>query len=154
MNSSIRLFPGTYNANAPYPAAFPGAMGGRGQGLHRDVDLARATRANVLVAGAEQAVSNTLAVIVPDLEHAMVIDRASDPLRLPSPLRCAPTVIIRNVDRLTRDEQRELVDWLMVAKGHARVIATTSRSLVSMLDGQEFSATLYYRLNTLYVDLT
>jgi DNA-binding NtrC family response regulator len=42
----------------------------------------------------------------------------------------------------------------MVAKGHSRIVATTSRPLVSMLHDQDFSATLYYRLNTVYVDLT
>jgi sigma-54-interacting transcriptional regulator len=154
MNSSIRLFAGTYNATAPFTGSLPRTMGGRAQGLDRDVDLARATRANVLVVGADQAVSNALAVIVADVEHATVLDRSSEPLRLPSPIRCAPTVVIRGIDRLTRDEQRELVDWLMVAKGRSRVVATTSRSLFSMLDAQEFSATLYYRLNTVYVDLT
>jgi DNA-binding NtrC family response regulator len=34
------------------------------------------------------------------------------------------------------------------------VVATTSRSLVDMLDANEFSPTLYYRLNTVYVDLS
>jgi hypothetical protein len=154
MNSSIRLFAGTDNVSTPHPGVLPGAMGGRGPGLHRDLDLARATRANVLVVGADQAVSNALAVIVADVERTVVLDRSSEPLRLPSPVRSAPTVVIRNVDRLTAEDQRELVDWLMVAQGHSRVIATTSRSLVSMLDAQEFSATLYYRLNTVYVDLT
>jgi hypothetical protein len=129
-------------------------MGGRGHGLQRDVDLARATRANVLVAGADQAVSNALAVIVADVEHTTVLDRSSEPLQLPSPVRCTPTVVIRGIDRLTRDEQGELLDWMMVAKGRSRVIATTSRPLFSMLDAQDFSATLYYRLNTVYVDLT
>src|SRR5262245_4933509 len=154
MSTSIRLFAGTHNATATHPGPLPRTMGGRGQGLDRDVDLARITRANVLVVGAEQAVSNALAVIVADLERTIVLDRSCGALRLPSPVRGAQTVVIRNVDRLTRDEQRELVDWLMVAKGHSRIIATTSRSLVSMMDAQEFCATLYYRLNTLYVDLT
>jgi hypothetical protein len=154
MNSSIRLFAGTYNVTTPHPGVLPAAMGGRGQGLHRDVDLARATRANVLVVGADQAVSNALAVIVADVERTVVLDLSSEPLWLPSPVRTTPTIVIRNVDRLSADEQSELVDWLMVAKGHSRVIATTSRSLLSMVDAEEFSATLYYRLNTVYVDLT
>ena len=154
MNGSIRLFAGAYNGNAPHECALPGTMGGRGQGLHRDLTIARNTRANVLVFGPEQAVSNALALMIVDVEHATVIDRSTERFRLPSAVKRVPTVIIRNVDALSHDEQRELVDLLLVSKGHSRVIATTSRSLFALVDTREFSATLYYRLNTVYVDLT
>ena len=153
MNGSIRLFAGTDKAIVPHDFALPRSMGGHGHGLHRDVALARTTRANVLVVGAEQAVSNALALIIVDVEHALVVDRARESLRLPALSGPMSAVIIRNVDALTRDEQGELLDWLFVSKGLSRVISTTSRPLVTLLDSTEFSSTLYYRLNTVYVDL-
>jgi len=154
MNGTIRAFAGTDKTFATPEYTLPPSLGGKGQVLHRDVALARATRANVLVVGPEQAVSNALALIIVDLERAVVLDRSSDRLRLPLPARPIQTVIIRNVDALTGDEQRDLTEWLMVSKGLSRVIATTSRSLVDMVDANEFSPTLYYRLNTVYVDLS
>jgi hypothetical protein len=154
MNGTIRPFAGTDKTFATPDYTLPPAMGGKGHGLHRDVALARATRSNVLVVGPDQAVSNALALIIVDVERAVVLDRASERLRLPSPTRPIRTVIIRNIDALTDDEQRDLLEWLMVSKGLSRVIATTSRALVSMLDSNEFSPTLYYRLNVVYVDLS
>jgi len=154
MNGSIRLFAGTDRTFGPNDYVLPAAMGGKGQGMHRDVALARTTRTNVLVVGPDQAVSNALALIVIDLDRAVVIDRASERLRLPSPARPVQSVVIRNIDALTRDEQEHLIDWLMVSRGLSRVIATTSRSLVSLIEAGEFSPTLYYRLNTVYVDLS
>jgi len=153
MNATIRPFAGTDQTVTFFDYNLPGAMGGRGQGLHRDIALARTTRANVLVVGPDQAVSNALALIVVDVERAVVLDRASERLRLPSPARPVQTVIIRNVDALSEGEQQELLDWLMVCRSFSRIVATSSRSLVSMLDTDEFSATLYYRLNTVFVDM-
>ena len=64
MNGSIRLFAGTDKPFAPHDLTLPASMGGKGQGPHRDVALARTTRANVLVVGPDQAVSNALALII------------------------------------------------------------------------------------------
>lgn len=151
--TAIRLFATTSNANAPHGEPFPGAMGGQNDGLELDVTLARMLRANVLVVGPEQAVSNALALIIIDVDRALVLDRTAERLRLPIAHR-PPTIIIRNVDALTDDEQIELLDWMRVNHDHSRVISTASRPLFGMLDARTFNSALYYCLNTVYVDLT
>jgi len=147
-----RLF-ATTSANAPQGHSLPAAMGGQNHGLDLDVTLARMLRANVLVIGPDQAVSNALAQIIIDVERAIVIDRSLDRLRLPTAQR-PPTIIIRNVDALTEAEQNELLEWMRVNNDHSRVVSTASHPLFGMVDAQTFNRSLYYCLNTLYVDLT
>jgi len=154
MNGSIRPFAGTGNTNVPNGRPAPRSMSGPARDSDQDVILARTNWANVLVVGPEQSVSNALALIVADVEHALVLDRSSESFQLPSPSRRVPTVVIRNVDALTDGEQRELNEWLLLTQGDSRVISTTSQPLFAMLATGEFCSTLYYRLNTICIDLT
>ena len=57
------------------------------------------------------------------------------------------SVIVRDVDRLSRADQERLVEWLNRQDGETRVIATSARPVFPHVEQGEFSAALYYRIN-------
>jgi hypothetical protein len=75
------------------------------------------------------------------------------PFVLPSPAS-AGTMILRDVDTLVHDDQQTLVTWLEQAAGRVQVVSTASSSLMPLVEAGVFMQTLYYRLNTIYMDLT
>jgi hypothetical protein len=152
MNGSARLFAGATTSSVPQRHAVHAPAGGQTP-LDGDIMLARTKWVNVLVVGPEQAVSNALALIVDDVEHAVVLDRGSDRLRLPVASRRVDTLIIRSVDMLTHDEQQDLGEWMEATHDRTRVVGTTRAPLFSMVEAGAFSDALYYRLNSVYVDL-
>jgi hypothetical protein len=64
------------------------------------------------------------------------------------------TLVVRNVSRLDRDQQQQLVDWLHVAAGRVQVISTASEPLFALVEHGIFLDVLYYRLNVVRVELT
>jgi transcriptional regulator of acetoin/glycerol metabolism len=54
---------------------------------------------------------------------------------------------------LTLEEQRRLLEWLQETAGRTRVVSTTSAPLLPLVEDGVFLDTLYYRLNTVYVEL-
>jgi DNA-binding NtrC family response regulator len=49
---------------------------------------------------------------------------------------------------LALDDQQRLLDWLQECDGRARVISTTSATLLPLMESGAFLHALYYRLNT------
>ena len=62
-------------------------------------------------------------------------------------------MVLYGVDTLTTDEQASLNQWLAARTGRTRVISTSSVSLLPLVQSGAFSDDLYYRLNTIWVDL-
>jgi DNA-binding NtrC family response regulator len=58
------------------------------------------------------------------------------------------------VHALPLSDQRRLVAWLELAKGRTQVVSTTSAPLLPLVNAGQFIATLFYRLNTVCVDVT
>jgi transcriptional regulator of acetoin/glycerol metabolism len=71
------------------------------------------------------------------------------PLVLPS----AGTLVLHEVGCLTHDDQVGLLAWLERTAGRTRVICTTSASLFAQVEAGRFIDTLYYRLNTVSLDV-
>ena len=117
-----------------------------------DLNVARATRANVLVVGPEPLVKNVLKLVAPGTRRDGPVQSREGRLRLPSPWRPS-TVVVEDVDALTMAEQRELLEWLDAPTTGTQVISTASMPLLSRVEAQTFNETLYYRLNTIYIDL-
>jgi len=78
--------------------------------------------------------------------------RTGQPLDLPSPAQAA-TLVLENVTRLTTDEQFRVLRWLDDVKGKIRVVSTTSDALWPRVQVGVFNEVLYYRLNTVFVDM-
>ena len=72
------------------------------------------------------------------------------PLVLPS----AGTLFLHEVGALTHDDQLRLLAWLERNTGRTRVICTASASLFAEVEAGRFIDTLYYRLNTVSLDVT
>jgi hypothetical protein len=68
----------------------------------------------------------------------------------------AATMIVRRVDLLDAEEHRRLLDFLNVESAGTRVrqvIATSARPLYALVESGLFLPDLYYRLNTIRLEL-
>jgi hypothetical protein len=63
-------------------------------------------------------------------------------------------MILQDVGALTDADQRRLLDWLDRAAGRTQVVSTTPASLWPRVQAGAFADGLYYRLNTLCMDVT
>ena len=117
-----------------------------------DLNVARATRANVLVVGPESLVRPVLKLVAPATRRDGLVEPRDGQLHLPSPLRPS-TVVVEGVDALTMAEQRQLLEWLDAPTTRTQVISTASMPLLPRIEARTFDETLYYRLNTIYIDL-
>ena len=116
------------------------------------LDICLPTWANLLLTGPYEVADAFLKSIRLHLQHPVVIVRGGEPLALPS----APvgTLFLADVGGLTLEEQCRLYDWLGECSSHTQVISTSATSLMPMVAAGRFHAGLYYRLNTVYIDIT
>ena len=117
-----------------------------------DWELVSLARLNLLLVGGDEATSVAIRALIPALKGPCVHwARAKDS-------RCPVThhgsLILTDVSELPLSEQLRLLVWLNDNDNRARVISTSRRPLISMVVGGHFLPTLYYRLNTVYIDLT
>jgi hypothetical protein len=105
---------------------------------------------NVLLEGPPPQVDTMLAALLPHAMPPLTTWDGATPL----PTELAGTVIVREVNRLDGDQQRQLLRWIQNTDGTGRVIATASGSLFPLVERGKFVDTLYYRLNILRVDLS
>ena len=117
-----------------------------------DLNIARINRANLLVVGPEPLVRNLLSLVASGTRRDTMVDAKAGRLELPSGARPS-TIVVLDVDALTTSEQRRLLEWLDEATTHIQVISTASMPLLSRVEARTFNETLYYRLNTIYIDL-
>jgi hypothetical protein len=89
----------------------------------------------------------------PDSGAQLLMWRPGKPFVLPAPTGTG-TMILRDVDTLVHDDQCKLVNWLEQVAGRMQVVSTASASLMPLVNAGAFIQTLYYRLNTIYMDLT
>jgi hypothetical protein len=124
--------------------------------------LARDAGLNVLVLGmprvtpllsdVEGAIENVLERILPDLREPIVSWCPGNRLVLP-PVAHARTLILHEVGALVFEDQQRLLEWLERVDGRTQVVSTCAASLLPLVHTGTFNAMLYYRLNTVCVDL-
>jgi transcriptional regulator of acetoin/glycerol metabolism len=88
----------------------------------------------------------------PEAREPILIWSPGQPLVLPPPGHPA-TLVLHDVSELTHVEQRRVLAWLDQADGRIRVISTTAVPLWPRVSTGAFNDVLYYRLNTVCVDL-
>ena len=118
----------------------------------RDLQVGTMPRTNVLVAGNPEATRIVLDMLRLDLRGPVVEWRAGQPLDLPDPGRAA-TLVLENVTRLTADEQFRVLRWLDEVRSNVRVVSTTTVPVWPRVQVGVFNEVLYYRLNTVFVDM-
>ena len=119
-----------------------------------DQDLARLTRVNLFLVGADDVVAKLVTSLWPYLVTPVVVRHRGEPLRLSATSRPVGTIVVYDVDSLTADEQQALNLWVCAGSGRARVVSTASASPLPMVEAGAFNDALYYRLNVLTIDLS
>ena len=72
---------------------------------------------------------------------------------LPTPISASvQTLILHDVERLSVDEQQQLLAWLQHDFARVQIVATTSRRLLDLVESAQFNASLYYLLNVVYIE--
>jgi sigma-54-interacting transcriptional regulator len=120
--------------------------------MAEDLRMVRTTRANVLLKGMDGVTDGILDTLRPDLSGPIATWRPGRYLLLP-PAAWPGTMILHNVGALTLEEQRRLMVWLQEIAGGTRLVSTTSAPLLPLVEVGAFLDTLYYRLNTIYLEI-
>ena len=123
------------------------------QAKKADWDLARVTKANLLLVGSEQTVSNLVFAMWSIFDGPIVVRGPRERLQLSPAADPVGTLVLYGIDTLSVEEQVALNQWLGARSGRTRVISTSSISLLPLVQSCAFSDELYYRLNTIWVDL-
>jgi len=107
---------------------------------------------NVLVTGPRDATRAFLTAITPSLHQPVHHLACRTSLNLPT---AAGTIVLDDVDALTRDEQEGLLRWLDAAQfAKSQTIALTTVPLYSQVQTGAFLDTLYYRLNVVHLQVS
>jgi hypothetical protein len=103
------------------------------------------TRPNVHFTGPADAVELSLAALRPYLAPSVCWWTLDAPLPSSQGVK---TLVIRNVDRLTAEQQRALLSWLEQTAAPTHVVSTATVPLFPRVTAGLFLDVLYYRLNT------
>jgi sigma-54-interacting transcriptional regulator len=106
---------------------------------------------NGLLVGADQLTAAAMAGIEKSVQQPVVWwapDQAAD-----VPELAAGTLVIRDVDRLDVLQQERLLRWIGVHCPGVQVLALARASLFAQVAEGRFSAALYYRMNTVLVEV-
>lgn len=106
---------------------------------------------NMLVRGEKSATTATVVALGEDLSAPIVTWNAGAGSDFPG--LDQGTVVLQDVDRLDLAAQRQLLTWLDDRGGRVRVISTARHNLFDLVMAGEFLDPLYYRLNTIVVDV-
>lgn len=120
---------------------------------HVDLLLMGMPRVNLLLVAPDGVVRYVLESLLLDLREPIARWNPGEPLTLPDPNR-AGTLILHHVHSLPPAEQLQLIDWMETAEGRTQVVSTAPTPLLPRVHSGEFIDILYYRLNTVCVDVT
>lgn len=110
-------------------------------------------RVNLLLLGNDGVVQNVLDTFLQGADQPIASWFPGEALVLP-PADRAGTVVLHEVGRLAIQDQIQVLEWLGQAMGRTQVVSTTSASLLPRVQAGAFIDTLYYRLNTVCVDVS
>jgi Sigma-54 interaction domain len=114
-----------------------------------DWNVLRTARPNVLLLGSDSAVTGFLQLLLPLLQTPVVRHTNGAPL----PTALSGTMILRDVGRLSADDQRQLFEWLTEPTRAAQVISTSSCPLFPLVERKALAEPLYYSLNAIMIAL-
>jgi len=107
-------------------------------------------RSNIMVAGPQDALDAFLEAAQPELREPIRSANAS----LPPTLDGIRTLVLTDVDRLDSTDQRRLRDWFDQNRNNGvQVVALTTMPLYSLVTANAFDTNLYYRLNTIFLEI-
>ena len=110
-----------------------------------------AVRPNILVIGTADAVESAVSALVARLPGSVSYLQPNAP---PPAIDQAEMLVVPDVAALSPDRQHEWVTWL--SNGDVRrpqIVATSGVPLYPLVEADQFSGILYYRLNTILLDM-
>jgi Sigma-54 interaction domain len=154
MENISNLFAGTAPVGGPVPRVSTLPEHWRlARAAHVDLLLMGMPRVNLLLIAPDGVVRYVLESLLLDLHEPITHWRPGVRLTLP-PAERGGTVILHEVGSLTPEDQLLLLDWLERINGRTQVVSTSSGPLLPRVQTGMFVDTLYYRLNTVCVDVT
>jgi len=120
---------------------------------HEDLRRMGMPRVNLLLVGAGGMTRNVVGMLLRDRDEPIASWAPGERLQLP-PVSKDGTLILHEVGALSHDDQLQLLDWNECAVARTQVISTTSRPLLAQVQSGDFVETLFYRLNTICLDVT
>jgi hypothetical protein len=119
---------------------------------HRELQTMGMPLTNVLLVGAGDVIRMVLGMLRLEQREPVLSWRPGQRLKLPA-LGHAKTLVLHDVSELTCDEQLSVLRWLDWTAGRIPVVSTTAVPLLPLVKSGAFNDVLYYRLNTVYVDV-
>ena len=113
-----------------------------------DLPLVLNTRANVLLIGHPDETLEVVKALIPCLSPPIARSAAGG---FAVPAVRGGTLILNDLEELSRADQQRLQRWLVESNGTMRVISTASAPLFDLVRQKAFPDILYYRLNTVCV---
>jgi|SRR5688500_1608115 len=107
---------------------------------------------NVLLTGGHGATREVLAGLLRDVGGPILAWYPGERLVLPRHPRVG-TMILHEVGMMSQEDQLRLRDWLETRSRRIQIVSTTSAPLEPHVDAGAFNDTLYFRLNTVRIDL-
>ncbi|HKR08222.1 MAG TPA: hypothetical protein VJS39_03455 [Gemmatimonadaceae bacterium] len=117
-----------------------------------EFEILRAWHPNLLIGGSREATTAALDALCDVLRPTIVSWAGGGALPMPS-LSNARTLILRDADLLSPEDQQRLLAWLKQDSRSVQVVATATRPLVELVESANFDASLYYALNVICINL-
>jgi transcriptional regulator of aromatic amino acid metabolism len=150
-NASNVIARATRNATPPDPAAQLPGDGLLARAAHQELQLLGMPRVNLLLTGLDAAIRKVMPLL--ELREPIATRCPGERLVLPRDAR-GGTMVLHDVGGLTHEEQLHLLGWLEQRVGRTQVVSTTSAPLLPRIRAGAFIEALYYRLNTVCVNVT
>jgi hypothetical protein len=120
---------------------------------HVDLMLMGMPRVNLLLVAPDGVVRYVLESFLLELREPISQWSPGERLLLP-PVGKSGTLILHDVGRLPPADQLDLFGWMEQDEGRTQVVSTSSAPVLPRVHSGAFIDTLYYRLNTVCVDVT
>lgn len=117
-----------------------------------DWNLVSTESNNVWFVGDSGTVADLVDALRPHLAEPVITRRSGDSLILPN-VNEVGTLVLFDVEALGVGDQHRLNDWLDQIGPRPRIISASRGSVLPMLEAGTFLESLYYRLNTLCMDV-
>jgi hypothetical protein len=117
-----------------------------------ELSLVGTARLNVMLVGSADMVRLVLQTQLPTLMKPVVTWSPGEAFGLPAVERTG-TFVLHEIGSLSLHDQLQLLEWSAGAMRRTQVISTTSTPLLPRVCARGFIDALYYRLNTVYLDL-
>lgn len=118
----------------------------------KDLQIGGTPRTNLLLLGSSDGIGIVLEMLRLEHREPILQWHPGQPLALPPPASPA-TLVLHDVSELTSSDQDRVLRWLDQAARQVRVVSTAAEPLWPLVETGTFNDMLYYRLNTVSVDL-